>query len=146
MASFCCWPTPKNSPKLQKLNLISKNANVQLYTLSLLISSAEVISLSTPAYLDWSPRDVVVGLEGKFVEVAHQEPELVALLKKLPLGQSELVILRERAIQLKEGTLKSRGEALLPMMLSSFIFDSLVLSQLSSSSRDSRDRHSSVYR
>ena len=80
------------------------------------------------------------------VKLAHQESELVALLKKLPLGQSELVILRERAIQLKEGTLKSRGEALLPMMLSSFIFDSLVLSQLSSSSRDSRDRHSSVYR
>ena len=80
------------------------------------------------------------------VKLAHQESELVALLKKLPLGQSELVILRERAIQLKEGTLKSRGEALLPMMLSSFIFDSLVLSQLSSSSRDPRDRHSSVYR
>ena len=80
------------------------------------------------------------------VKLAHQESELVALLKKLPLGQSELVILRERAVQLKEGTLKSRGEALLPMMLSSFIFDSLVLSLLTGSSRDSRDRHSSVYR
>ena len=74
------------------------------------------------------------------VKLAHQESELVALLKKLPLGQSELVILRERAVQLREGTLKSRGEALLPMMLSSFIFESLVLG-----SRDARDRHN-VYR
>ena len=74
------------------------------------------------------------------VKLAHQESELVALLKKLPLGHSELVILRERAVQLREGTLKSRGEALLPMMLSSFIFESLVLG-----SRDSRDRHN-VYR
>lgn len=74
------------------------------------------------------------------VKLAHQESELVALLKKLPLGHSELVILRERAVQLREGTLKSRGEALLPMMLSSFIFESLVLG-----SRDNRDRHN-VYR
>ena len=71
------------------------------------------------------------------VKLAHQESELVTLLKKLPLGQSELRILRERALQLKEGTLKSRGEALLPMMLASFIFDSLVLAQQPSGSRDS---------
>lgn len=63
------------------------------------------------------------------VKLARQESELVTLLKKLPLGQSELRILRERALQLKEGSLKSRGEALLPMMLASFIFDSLVLAQ-----------------
>ena len=71
------------------------------------------------------------------VKLAHQESELVTLLKKLPLGPAELLILRERAIQLKEGTLKSRGEALLPLMLASFIFDSLVLAQQSGSSRDS---------
>ena len=70
------------------------------------------------------------------VKLAHQESELVTLLKKLPLSQSELCILRERAVQLKEGTLKSRGEALLPMMLASFIFDSLVLGQQPSGSRD----------
>jgi hypothetical protein len=69
-------------------------------------------------------------------EGSLQESELVTLLKKLPLGQSELCILRERAVQLKEGTLKSRGEALLPLMLSSFIFDSLVLAQQPGSSRD----------
>ena len=61
------------------------------------------------------------------VKLAHQESELVALLKRLPLGQAELAIVRERAIQLREGSLRSRGEALLPMMLSSFIFESLVL-------------------
>ena len=64
------------------------------------------------------------------VKLAHQESELVTLLKRLPLGPAELGILRERALQLKEGTLKSRGEALLPLMLASFIFDSLVLPQL----------------
>ena len=61
------------------------------------------------------------------VKLAHQESELVALLKRLPLGPCELNFLRERAVQLREGSLKSRGEALLPLMLASFIFDSLVL-------------------
>lgn len=76
------------------------------------------------------------------VKLAHQESELVTLLKKLPLGASELCILRERAVQLREGTLKSRGEALLPLMLASFIFDSLVLAQQPSGSRDA-SRYSS---
>lgn len=49
------------------------------------------------------------------------------LLKRIPLGHKELQILRERADQLKEGTLKSRGEAMLPIMLASFIFDALVI-------------------
>ena len=66
------------------------------------------------------------------VKLAHQESELVSLLKRLPLGPSELSIVRERALQLKEGTLKSRGEALLPLMLASFIFESLVLPRSSS--------------
>ena len=69
------------------------------------------------------------------VKLAHQESELVALLKRLPLGPLELKIIRERANQLKEGSLKSRGEALLPLMLASFIFESLVLT--SSNSKNS---------
>lgn len=57
------------------------------------------------------------------VKLAYQESELVTLLKKIPLGQTELNILREKAEQLKEGKLRSRGEALLPLTLASFIFD-----------------------
>ena len=60
------------------------------------------------------------------VRLAHQESELVALLKKIPLGPAEMRILRDRAAQLRDGTLKSRGEALLPLMLAAYVFDSLV--------------------
>lgn len=38
-----------------------------------------------------------------------------------------MAVIRERALQLKEGTLKSRGEALLPLNLAMYIFESLVL-------------------
>lgn len=61
------------------------------------------------------------------VKLANQESELVHLLKRIPLGNWELKMIRERAEQLKEGTLRSRGEALLPIMLASFIFDALVM-------------------
>ena len=61
------------------------------------------------------------------VRLAHQESELVTLLKRIPLGPNELFDLRERALQLREGKLRSRGEALLPLMLSSYIFESLML-------------------
>ena len=52
---------------------------------------------------------------------------MVTLLKKIPLGSSELAIIRERAEKLRDGKLKTRGEALLPLTLASFIFDSLCL-------------------
>ncbi|XP_076268553.1 zinc finger SWIM domain-containing dorado isoform X5 [Rhynchophorus ferrugineus] len=61
------------------------------------------------------------------VKLANQETDLVNLLRRLPLGHKELQILRERAEQIKDGTLKSRGEAMLPIMLASFIFDALVI-------------------
>ena len=61
------------------------------------------------------------------VKLANQESDLVNLLKRIPLGHRELQILRERAEHLKEGTIKSRGEAMLPTMLASFIFDALVI-------------------
>jgi hypothetical protein len=61
------------------------------------------------------------------VKLANQESDLLALLKKIPLGAMELKIIRERAEALRDGTLKSRGEALLPILLASFIFDALVM-------------------
>lgn len=61
------------------------------------------------------------------VKLANQEADLVSLLKRIPLGVKELTILRERAEHLKDGTLRSRGEAMLPLMLASFIFDALVI-------------------
>lgn len=69
------------------------------------------------------------------VKLANQEADLVNLLKKIPLGHRELQILRELAEQLKNGTLKSRGEALLPIMLASFIFDALVIPSITGRDR-----------
>ena len=60
------------------------------------------------------------------VKLAHQESELVTLLKKLPLGPNELALIRERATCLRDGLLRLRGDALLPLMLASYIFESLV--------------------
>ncbi|XP_024943377.1 zinc finger SWIM domain-containing protein 8 isoform X1 [Cephus cinctus] len=59
------------------------------------------------------------------VKLAHQESELVGLLKRIPLGPAELAMVKQRAEQLKDGVLRSRGHALLPIMLASFIFDAL---------------------
>lgn len=61
------------------------------------------------------------------VKLSNQETDLVSLLKKIPLGLAEFMILREKAQQLRDGILKTRGEALLPIMLASFVFDALVL-------------------
>jgi hypothetical protein len=60
------------------------------------------------------------------VKLANQESELVTLLKRIPLGERELAVIRERAHQLREGTLKSRGEALLPINLAGYILDALI--------------------
>ena len=60
------------------------------------------------------------------VKLAHQESELVSLLKRIPLGPMELQVLRERAVLLRDGQLKSRGDALLPLMLASYLFESLI--------------------
>ncbi len=61
------------------------------------------------------------------VKLAYQESELVALLKRIPLGPAELAVIKDRAEKLRDGKLKLRGEALLPLSLASFIFDSLCL-------------------
>lgn len=67
------------------------------------------------------------------VKLANQEADLLALLKRIPQGIKELQVIRERAEQMRDGTLRSRGEALLPIMLASFIFDALVLPSISTS-------------
>ncbi|XP_034935813.1 zinc finger SWIM domain-containing protein 8 isoform X2 [Chelonus insularis] len=59
------------------------------------------------------------------VKLAHQESELVGLLKRIPFGPAEITMLRQRAEQLRDGVLRSRGHALLPITLASLIFDSL---------------------
>ena len=59
--------------------------------------------------------------------MAHQEFELVNQLKRMSLGAPELALIREKAEQLRSGTLRSRGQALLPLMLAAFILDALVI-------------------
>ncbi|XP_069979906.1 zinc finger SWIM domain-containing protein 8 homolog isoform X3 [Penaeus vannamei] len=61
------------------------------------------------------------------VKLANQESDLVFLLKRLLLGPLELAVIRDKAEKMRSGTLKSRGEALLPLMLASFLFDALVI-------------------
>ncbi|XP_055517599.1 zinc finger SWIM domain-containing protein 8 isoform X2 [Leucoraja erinacea] len=58
------------------------------------------------------------------VKLAYQESEIVALLKKIPLGIIEMNTIRERAEQLREGNLCDY-RPVLPLMLASFIFDVL---------------------
>ena len=42
------------------------------------------------------------------------------------LGHSELTNLREKAEHLRDGILRSRGDALLPLSLATFIFEALI--------------------
>ncbi|XP_032634185.1 zinc finger SWIM domain-containing protein 8 isoform X1 [Chelonoidis abingdonii] len=58
------------------------------------------------------------------VKLAYQESEIVALLKKIPLGTNEMNTIRGRAEELREGTLCDY-RPVLPLMLASFIFDVL---------------------
>ncbi|XP_020646844.1 zinc finger SWIM domain-containing protein 8 isoform X2 [Pogona vitticeps] len=58
------------------------------------------------------------------VKLAYQESEIVALLKKIPLGCNEMNTIRGRAEELREGTLCDY-RPVLPLMLASFIFDVL---------------------
>ncbi|XP_019959108.2 zinc finger SWIM domain-containing protein 8 isoform X2 [Paralichthys olivaceus] len=58
------------------------------------------------------------------VKLAYQESEVVALLKKIPLGLVEMSVIRERAEQLRDGNFCDY-RPVLPLMLASFIFDVL---------------------
>lgn len=60
------------------------------------------------------------------VKLANQESELMGLLRRITPGPEELSLTRLRAEQLTDGTLRSRGPALLPIMLATFVFDALV--------------------
>ena len=61
------------------------------------------------------------------VKLANQEAELALLLKRIAIGAKELSMIREKAEQLRDGKFKSRGDALLPLVLANFIFDALVM-------------------
>ncbi|XP_014261902.1 zinc finger SWIM domain-containing protein 8-like [Cimex lectularius] len=61
------------------------------------------------------------------VKLFNQESELVNLLKRIPLGENEMTIIRQKAKMLWEGTLTTRGEALLPIMLASYLLDALAM-------------------
>ncbi|XP_018580508.1 zinc finger SWIM domain-containing protein 8 isoform X2 [Scleropages formosus] len=58
------------------------------------------------------------------VKLAYQESEVVALLKKIPLGVVEMSAIRDRAEQLRDGSFCDY-RPVLPLMLASFIFDVL---------------------
>ncbi|XP_053291700.1 zinc finger SWIM domain-containing protein 8 isoform X1 [Pleuronectes platessa] len=58
------------------------------------------------------------------VKLAYQESEVVALLKKIPLGLVEMSVIRERGEQLRDGNFCDY-RPVLPLMLASFIFDVL---------------------
>ena len=61
------------------------------------------------------------------VKLANQEIDLVALLKRIPLGPTQLSAICERAEQLRNGMMRCRGDALLPLSLASYIFDALCM-------------------
>jgi hypothetical protein len=61
------------------------------------------------------------------VKLINQEQDLFGLLKRIPLEGKQMALLRQKAIDLRDGCLPARG-AVLPLMLSSYIFDALVLS------------------
>ncbi|XP_046360327.1 zinc finger SWIM domain-containing protein 8 homolog isoform X2 [Haliotis rufescens] len=124
-------PTPK-SKKKKALNNISLLASATLSKASFLVSVlCEGVECHHLAF-----QVGMFGLElarppasSKALEVklAHQESELLQMLKKIPLWPAELGVLRDRAEQLRDGKLQTRGDALLPLHLATFIFDSLCL-------------------
>ncbi|ESO89038.1 hypothetical protein LOTGIDRAFT_209983 [Lottia gigantea] len=123
-------PTPK-SKKKKALNGISLLASATLAKAAFLVS---VLSEDTECHhlafqvgmfgLDLPrPPASCKPLE---VKLAYQESELLQMLKKIPLGLLQLNILRRRGEELVEGKITTRGEALLPLHLATFIFDSLL--------------------
>ncbi|XP_050394140.1 zinc finger SWIM domain-containing protein 8 [Patella vulgata] len=124
-------PTPK-SKKKKALNNISMLASATLAKAAFLVSvlsedqechhlafQVGMFGLDLPR-----PPASCKPLE---VKLAYQESELLQMLKKIPLGVDELDILRARAQELVDGKITARGEALLPLHLATFIFDSLCL-------------------
>ena len=137
---------PKNQNKRRKMAMSHHITTTASTTLSHCAFLTTVLS-ENPAHHNLAFRVGMFGLEmarppastkPMEVRLAHQESELVALLKKLPLGPAEMRILKDRAAQLRDGTMKSRGEALLPLMLASYVFDSLVTSRPDDATADDK--------
>uniref|UniRef100_A0A8C5C4J0 Zinc finger, SWIM-type containing 8 n=1 Tax=Gadus morhua TaxID=8049 RepID=A0A8C5C4J0_GADMO len=61
------------------------------------------------------------------VKLGYQETEVVALMKKIPLGLVEMTAIRDRGEQLRDGSFCDY-RPVLPLMLASFIFDVLFVS------------------
>lgn len=127
-------PPPKRKGKKHNVNPISHQMSVLASaTLSKCAFLCTVLAESSEHY-HLAFRICLYGLEMARppastkpleVKLANQETDLLCLLKRIPLGQMELRVIREKAEQLRDCTFKSRGEALLPIMLASFIFDAL---------------------
>uniref|UniRef100_S4RA58 Uncharacterized protein n=1 Tax=Petromyzon marinus TaxID=7757 RepID=S4RA58_PETMA len=80
------------------------------------------------------------------VRLAYQESEIMGLLKKIPLGVTEMSVIRERAEQLRDGGFCDY-RPVLPLMLASFIFDVLctpVVVSSTGSRPPSRNRNSQL--
>ncbi|XP_056464985.1 zinc finger SWIM domain-containing protein 8 isoform X2 [Gadus chalcogrammus] len=60
------------------------------------------------------------------VKLGYQETEVVALMKKIPLGLVEMTAIRDRGEQLRDGSFCDY-RPVLPLMLASFIFDVLCI-------------------
>ncbi|KAF7489952.1 Zinc finger SWIM domain-containing protein 8 [Sarcoptes scabiei] len=76
------------------------------------------------------------------VKLAHQEQELANMLRRIPLCPVALNVLREKARNLRDGLLTTRGDALLPLSLASYIFEAFITSnQIPSQLREPTDEH-----
>lgn len=63
------------------------------------------------------------------VKLVNQKHDLISLLKGIPLHDEELLILRDRALALKEENHDASTDALTTLILGNYIFEALVLSK-----------------
>ncbi|XP_069741460.1 zinc finger SWIM domain-containing protein 8 isoform X2 [Narcine bancroftii] len=116
----------KNKVSTHKQTLIATNTLAK--TAFLLIVLSERLELHNLAYsigmFSLELQRPPASTKALEVKLAYQESEIVALLKKIPLGIVEMNTIRERAEQLREGNLCDY-RPVLPLMLASFIFDVL---------------------
>lgn len=63
------------------------------------------------------------------VKLINQKHDLIMLLKSIALYEEELVILREKAQALRDGTCELNSDALTTLILGNYIFEALVLSK-----------------
>lgn len=63
------------------------------------------------------------------VKLINQKHDLVMLLKSIALNEEELVILRDKAQSIRDGTCEQISDALTTLILGNYIFEALVLSK-----------------